>query len=78
VERKAMKTDVFETHEMRKGTTDFVRRGTTDLVTRDQLFDRINDYLNDEPLKIGDGDYYYTRIVGNHLEIGRAKIHLEE
>jgi hypothetical protein len=65
-----MKTDVIETHEMRKGTTD--------LVSRDQIVERIMDYLNDEPLKTGNGDYYYMRIVGNHLEIGRAKIVLEE
>lgn len=65
-----MKTEMFDAHEMRKGTTN--------LVSRDQLLDRINDYLNEEPLKTGNGDYYYTRIVGNHLEIGRAKIHLEE
>ena len=65
-----MKTDIIETHELRKSTTD--------LVSRDQLIDRINDYLNNEPLKTGNGDYYYMRIVGSHLEIGRAKILLEE
>ena len=64
-----MKTDIIETHEMRKGTTD--------LVSRDQLIDRINDYLNNEQSKTGNGDYY-MRIIGSHLEIGRAKTLLEE
>jgi hypothetical protein len=65
-----MKTDVIENHEMNKGITD--------LVTRDQLFDRLNAYLGDEPLNIGTGEYCYVKVVRNHLEIGRAKIILEE
>ena len=50
----------------------------TDLIPRDILVDRLNSYLNDDPLNIGENDYCYIRIVGNHLEIGRAKITLEE
>jgi hypothetical protein len=65
-----MKTDMIENREMNKDVTD--------LVTRDQLFDRLNAYLSDEPLNIGHGEYCYVKIVGNHLEIGRAKIVLEE
>ena len=65
-----MKTDVIETNEM--------NRNFTDLVTRDQLIDRLNAYLGDEPLNIGKGEYCYVKIVRNHLEIGRAKIILEE
>ena len=65
-----MKTDVIETNEMNKSFTD--------LVTRDQLIDRLNTYLSDEPLNIGKGEYCYVKVVRNHLEIGRAKIILEE
>jgi hypothetical protein len=65
-----MKTDMIENHERNKDITD--------LVTRNQLFDRLNAYLNDEPLNIGTGEYCYVKIVGNHLEIGRAKIVLDE
>jgi hypothetical protein len=65
-----MKTDVTETHEMNKSFTD--------LVTRDQLFDRLNTYLGDEPLNIRVGEYCYVKVVRNHLEIGRAKIILDE
>ena len=65
-----MKTEVIENHEMNETITD--------LVTRDQLIDRLHTYLSDEPLNIGKGEYCYVKIVGNHLEIGRAKIILEE
>jgi len=65
-----MKTDMLEEREMNEGVTD--------LVTRDQLIDRLHTYLSDEPLNIGKGEYCYVKIVGNHLEIGRAKIILEE
>jgi hypothetical protein len=65
-----MKTDMIETNEMRKGATD--------LVSGDQILDRIYHYLTNEPLNIGKDDYCYIRIVGNHLEIGRAKIVLNE
>jgi hypothetical protein len=50
----------------------------TDIVTRDMLVDSINSYLGENPLNIKDGDYCYIRIVGNHLEIGRAKVVMEE
>jgi hypothetical protein len=65
-----MKTDMNETHEINKGITD--------LVTPDQMVDRIYSYLSDAPLNIGKDDYCYVKIVKNHLEIGRAKIILEE
>jgi hypothetical protein len=65
-----MKTEVIETREM--------NNNFTDLVTRDQIIDRLNAYLSDEPLNIGKDDYCYVKIVRNHLEIGRAKIILEE
>jgi hypothetical protein len=73
-----IKTDTDENREMWKGTTDHITQGTTDLIKRDQLLDKITDYLSDEPLNLGKGDYCYVKIVGNHLEIGRAKIQLEE
>ena len=50
----------------------------TDIVTRDMLVDSINSCLGENPLNIKDGDYCYIRIVGNHLEIGRAKVVMEE
>jgi hypothetical protein len=65
-----MKTELNETHEIDKSITD--------LVTPDQMVDRIYSYLSDAPLNIGKDDYCYVKIVRNHLEIGRAKIILEE
>lgn len=65
-----MKTDMIENREMDEDVTD--------LVQRDQVVNRINAYLNDAPLNIGKDDYCYVKIVGNHLEIGRAKIVLVE
>jgi len=65
-----MKTQETENLEMNKSITD--------LVPSDQIANRINSYLSDEPLNIGNGDYCYIKIVGNHLEIGRAKIVLVE
>ena len=50
----------------------------TDLVKRDQAINRISAYLRDTPLNIGKDEYCYVKIVGNHLEIGRIKIILEE
>jgi hypothetical protein len=50
----------------------------TDLVPRDDLIERINLYLGEEGLNLEKNDYCYIKIVGNHLEIGRAKIILEE
>jgi hypothetical protein len=55
-----------------------LNKGITDLVTHDQFLERLNRYLGDEPLNIGNKDYCYVKIVSNHLEIGRAKIQLEE
>jgi hypothetical protein len=73
-----IKTTMDENHEMLKETIDHITQGTTDLLKRDQVLDRITAYLSDAPLNIGRNDYCYVRIVGNHLEIGRAKIVLEE
>jgi len=73
-----IKTDIDENHEMYKGTTDRITQGTTDLIPCDQVFNRIDAYLHDAPLYMGKGDYCYVKIVKNHLEIGRAKIVLED
>jgi len=73
-----IKTDMDENHETWKDTTDRITQGTTDLIKRDQVLDRITAYLSDAPLNIGRNDYCYVRVVKNHLEIGRAKIVLEE
>jgi len=61
-----MKTEEIENPE--------INETITDIVPRDNIADRINSYLSNELLKIGKDDYCYIRIVGNHLEIGRAKI----
>ena len=68
-----MKTEEIENHEMNE-----LNETITDIVPRDQIIERINSYLSDEPLYMGKDDYCYIRIVGNHLEIGRAKISLVE
>ncbi|VVB59881.1 Uncharacterised protein [uncultured archaeon] len=68
-----MKTEEIENHEINE-----INETITDIVPRDQIIERINSYLSDEPLYIGKDDYCYIRIVGNHLEIGRAKISLVE
>ena len=73
-----IKTDMDENRGIWKGTTERVTQGTTDLIKPEQLVDRIYTYLNNAPLNIGKDDYCYVKIVGNHLEIGRAKIVLEE
>jgi hypothetical protein len=73
-----IKTDMDENHEMWKDTTEHITQGTTDLIKRDQVLDRITAYLSDAPLNIGRNDYCYVKVVKNHLEIGRAKIVLEE
>jgi hypothetical protein len=73
-----IKTDMDENREMWKDTTEHITQGTTDLIKRDQVLDRITAYLSDAPLNIGRNDYCYVKIVKNHLEIGRAKIVLEE
>ena len=65
-----MKTEMIENPEMNEAITD--------IVPRDHIVERINSYLGDEPLNVGKDDYCYVRIVGNHLEIGRAKIILVE
>jgi hypothetical protein len=55
-----------------------LNKSITNLVTHNRLLERLNTYLNDEPLNIGNKDYCYVKIVKNHLEIGHAKIQLEE
>jgi hypothetical protein len=73
-----IKTNMDENHDIWKDTTDHITQGTTDLIKRDQVLDRITAYLSDAPLNIGRNDYCYVKVVGNHVEIGRAKIVLEE
>jgi hypothetical protein len=75
---KMIKTGMDENHEIWKENTDRITQGTTDLIKRDQVPDRITAYLSDTPLNIGKDEYCYVKIVRNHLEIGRAKIQLEE
>ena len=48
------------------------------IVTRDALDDRINSLTGHDGLNIGDGEYCYIKLVGNHLVVGRAKIVMEE
>lgn len=50
----------------------------TDIIPRDNLIQKINSYLAEEGLNIAKDDYCYLKIVGNHIEVGRAKIILEE
>ena len=73
-----IKTDMGENRGIWKGNTDKMIQGTTDLIKCDQVVERITDYLSNEPLNIGSDEYCYVKIVGNHLEIGRTKIVLEE
>lgn len=61
-----------------RGITDQMNHGTTDLLPCSQVNSRIDAYLHEAPLSIGTGDYCYIKVVKNHLEIGRAKIILEE
>jgi hypothetical protein len=70
IEGRDMKTQMVENNE--------TNQTFTDLLPRDAIAERINSYLTNEPLNIGKEDYCYIRIVGNHLEVGRAKIILEE
>lgn len=55
-----------------------INPGFTDIVPREHIIQRIETYLGEDGIKIEDDDYCYIKIVGNHLEIGRAKIILEE
>jgi len=73
-----MKTEKNENDEMNETSTFIGPRDFTDIGPRDNIVERINSYLNDEPLNMGKDDYCYIKIVGNHLEIGRAKIDLVE
>ncbi len=55
------------------------KNGTAcDITPRSDLINRINEYLGGDGLNLQKNDYCYVKIVGNHLEIGRAKIILEE
>jgi hypothetical protein len=72
IEGMDMKTEEIENHEIDE--IDEINETITDIVPRNQIVDRLNTYLSDELLNIGKDDYCYIRIVGNHLEIGRAKI----
>jgi hypothetical protein len=65
-----METEVLEKQEM--------NQTFTDLLTRDDVAKKINSYLMNKPLNMGTDEYCYIRIIGNHLEVGRARIILEE
>ena len=65
-----MKTDMIDTREMDKQPAF--------LFTRDQMVDKIYTILSEPPLSMEKNDRCYVRVVGNHVEIGRAKIILEE
>lgn len=73
-----MKTEKNENYEMNETSTLIGPCDFTDIGPRDNIIERINSYLNDEPLNMGKDDYCYIKVVGNHLEIGRAKIDLVE
>lgn len=73
-----IKTDVDEHYGTNKGMTSQIPPGTTDLVPLNQLLKKIESYLQDAPLNIEKDEYCYVKIVGHHLEIGRAKIILED
>ena len=49
-----------------------------EVTTRDEVLERINHYLGNKALNIDNDDYCYVKCVGYHLEIGRARIVLEE
>lgn len=49
-----------------------------DVVPRDHVARKLDSYLSEKGLNIKKNEYCYTKIVGNHLEIGRAKIVLDE
>jgi len=68
--------EVQHLEKLSKPETDI--KSEADIVTRELLIERINTYLGEEPLSMGDGDFCYIRVIGNHLEIGRAKVVLEE
>ena len=53
-------------------------KSDTDIVTREMLIERINSLLGEAPLNMSVDDFCYIRVIGNHLEIGRAKVSLEE
>lgn len=79
---KMIKTVEIEKDEVEETVDNFDRSnldmGITDLVPSDQVYNRIDDYLHNAPLNIKKNDYCYIKIVKNHLEIGRAKIVLQE
>jgi len=49
-----------------------------EIVPREMLNEKINSLTGDQGLNIGNGEYCYIKVVGNHLVVGRAKIVLEE
>ena len=65
-----VRTDMIDNHEIGKDNTE--------LLTRDQMVERIYTILSEPPLNMGKHDYCYVKIVGNHIELGRAKIVIEE
>ena len=73
-----IKTTVDENRDLWKDALYSPGTSVTDLITSDQVQERVNTYLQNSPLNIGKNDYCYIKVVKNHLEIGRAKIMLEE
>lgn len=49
-----------------------------EILTLDMLDDRLYSLTGDEGLNIGDDEYCYVKLVGNHLVVGRARIVLDE
>ncbi len=49
-----------------------------EILPLDMVEERLNSLTGDEGLNIGDDEYCYVKVVGNHLVVGRAKIVLEE
>ncbi len=72
------KTTVDDNRDMWKDTMYTPENNVTDLVEADKVLEKINTYLRSPPFNIEKNDYCYIKVVKNHLEIGRAKIVLEE
>jgi len=73
-----IKTTVDANREMWKDTLYTPENSVTDIVEADKVLERINTCLRSPPFNIGKNDFCYIKVVKNHLEIGRAKIVLDE
>ncbi len=49
-----------------------------EILPLDMVEERLYSLTGNEGLNIGDDEYCYVKVVGNHLVVGRAKIVLEE